>query len=322
MTTDTGTMTNTTKVYAVEMKTPKAVAVWEPLPPKLVGGWKASLRSDHTRTGYVSDVRGFTRWMAAQRSDDHPDGFSPLEATRGMIDLWARTLEKINKPATVVRKIAAVSSFLQYAADEGLIPDNPAARVNRPTVHMDDQQITPARTADELAALITAATTPRDRCLVLVLGLMGLRISEALSLDLDGLELDQGHQTVIVHGKGNRRSRAAVPPVVVEAFGRIARDEGRDTGPVFARDGQRWNRNQATRALRRIGRAAGIEGDLRPHQLRATAITLALETEPLHRVQTFARHASPMTTRRYDANREALDGSPTYSLAARFAHVL
>ena len=303
-------MTTTTTLERVERlpdRTPPADL------DRLIIEWMTSLRSEQTRAAYRRDLRTFEEYCDA-------GGVSLTLVTRAHLNLWARLLETRYAASTVVRKLAAVSSFYDYLETEGYVSDNPVTKVTRPRVCADDQQVTTARTRAELEAVLEVATEPRDRALVLVLALMGLRVSEALGLDLDGLETDRGHRTAVIHGKGNRRTRAAVPPPVIEALERVEEVEGRTSGPVFARDGVRWNRYQANRALRRLGRAAGLTGDLRPHQLRATAITLALELgAPLHEVQTFARHASPLTTRRYDANRLSLDRSPAYLLAASLA---
>jgi integrase/recombinase XerD len=305
-------MTSTQTPAQIVVIEPKSLAL-EPLDlDALLVEWLASLRSENTRRGYLVDLRTFARWLAEHDLD-------LLSVSRVHLDLWTGELADRYAPSTVVRKLAAVSSLYEYLEDRGTIPKNPATKVRRPKITAEDQQTTPARTQEEARRLITAAEAPRDRALVLVLLLMGLRISEALTLDLDALEPDRGHTTVMIKGKGGRRTRAAVPPPVVAALQDIAAAEGRSSGPVFARDGVRWNRAQASRALRRLGHAAGLAGELRPHQLRATAITAALELgEPLHRVQTFARHASPLTTRRYDANRQNLDGSPAYALAGAF----
>jgi integrase/recombinase XerD len=304
--------TTTTPTVLVEFKHPTVLDVRpEALDfDQLVPAWLASLRSANTRSGYLVDVRRFAEWCS-----EH--GLALTEVRRHHLDLWVRVLEDRHRPATVVRKLAAVSSLFDYAESVGLMASNPALRVKRPRVAAEDQNVTPARTREELDALVRAARTPRDRALVEVLAVMGLRISEALALDLDALERDRGHLTFVIHGKGNRYTRAAVPPRVAAALEALAEHEHRTTGPVFATRGERWNRHQAGRAIKRLGRAAGLEGPLRPHQLRASAITLALELgDPLHRVQTFARHASPATTRRYDANREALDHSPAYTIAS------
>ena len=66
-----------------------------------------------------------------------------------------------------------------------------------------------------------------------------------------------------------------------------------------------------------LGKAAGLEHPLRPHDCRHTAATLALNAgAPIHRVQDLLGHASPTTTQRYVAHRERLENSAAYTLGA------
>lgn len=53
-----------------------------------------------------------------------------------------------------------------------------------------------------MGRLLAVAIDVRDRALLLVLSVQGLRITEALALNLDGLETVRGHHTVMVSGKG------------------------------------------------------------------------------------------------------------------------
>ena len=86
---------------------------------------------------------------------------------------------------------------------------------------------------------------------------------------------------------------------------------------LLANDGGPLNRFQATRAIRRLTRAAEITKHISPHSLRHTAVTLALDAGvPLRDVQDMAGHADPRTTRRYDRARKSLDRHATYTLAS------
>jgi integrase len=250
-------------------------------------------------------------------------GTEPLDATRGHVDAWARLLETQHKPTTVGRKVAAVASFYRYCVSEGLLANAPTEHVTRPRTGEGHYTPTEDLSADELAALVLVAVAPKDRALVLLLAVLGLRVSEALALDLDELETVRGHMTVVVHGKGGRLDRLPLPPLVVSALNDLAEVENRTTGPVFVgADGNRWNRQQANRALARLGCAADLAATLRPHMLRATCITRALDLgATLRDVQDLARHTDPKTTRRYDRGRGALDRSPAYLLAADLAGV-
>lgn len=278
---------------------------------ELVAGWLLQYRSENTRTAYRSDFARWVAWCGAH-------GLDPLAATRGHVNAWCRQLEQSHAPTTVARRIATIASFYRYAVDEGALPTSPVAAVRRPRTGEAHVELTPALDSEELARLVAVATDPRDRVLVLMLSTMGLRVSEAVALDRDATETVRGHVTVMVHGKGGTAHRMPVPPLVVAALGDLAAHDHRTTGPVFVDTaGKRWTRHHATRALARLGSRAGIARTVRPHQLRATTITRALDLGcTLRDVQDLARHADPRTTRRYDRARGALDRSPVYALAA------
>lgn len=286
----------------------------------LVTRWLLSLRTVNTRTAYRADLGRWLEWC-------HGRGLDPLTVRRGEVDAWARVLEQQYRPTTVARRLATVASFYRYAVEMGALEASPAANVNRPRTGEGYVELTPGLDPDEVARLVAAATGPRDRVLVLLLSTMALRISEALALDLDGFETVRGHVTAVVAGKGGRQDRMPFPPLLVAALEDLQALEQRSTGPVLATvndDGGvvRWNRHQATRALSRLGRAAGISRTVRPHMLRASAVTRALDLgATLRDVQDLARHADPRTTRRYDRGRGALDRSPAYALAADLAEV-
>jgi integrase/recombinase XerD len=306
-------MTNSQHLEIVPIET-GGLEIAGPTREQLVAGWLLSHRSPNTREAYRRDMAQWAEWCAEY-------GVELLAATRGHVDAWARTLEATYRPATVARKLAVISSWYRYLIAERILNSSPTEAIRRPRTGEGHVELTPALDADELSRLVAAATAPRDRVLVLLLAVLGLRVSEALALDLEGLEMIRGHSTVLVTGKGGRQDRLPVPPLLLDAVEQIKRSEHRTTGPMLAdADGQRWNRHQAGRALARLGRAAQIPRTLRPHMLRATAITRALDLgATLRDVQDLARHADPRTTRRYDRARGALDRSPAYVLAADLA---
>jgi integrase/recombinase XerD len=278
----------------------------------LTAAWLASYSSANTRAAYARDLAAWVEWLDGV-------GVDLLAARRPHVDAWARCLESDGlRPSTVARHLAALSSFYRYAEDVEVIDRNPARSARRPRTGEGHVELTPALDRAEVLRLISAAGRPWERALVLVLTMQGLRVSEALALDLDGVTEVRGHRTALVQGKGGRSDRVPLPPVVVDALLAVAADEGRSTGPVFVgADGQRMSRHSVGRALSRLGRAAGIPRTVGPHMLRATAITGALDGgATLRDVQDFARHADPRTTRRYDRGRGSLDRHSSYVLAA------
>jgi integrase/transposase-like protein len=84
---------------------------------------------------------------------------------------------------------------------------------------------------------------------------------------------------------------------------------------VSPRTGRRLTRQAIYGLIGRLARAAEV-GELNPHGLRATMVTLALDSGmPLRDVQDSARHADPRTTRRYDRDRHSLNRHAALRLA-------
>ena len=98
----------------------------------------------------------------------------------------------------------ARASFYGYLLDEDLIAKSPMARIRRPRLSPDSTTMAPDR--DELRALLAAARAagPREHALLCLLGLNGLRISEAVGIDVDDLSSDRGHRLVRIMGKGSK----------------------------------------------------------------------------------------------------------------------
>jgi len=152
---------------------------------------------------------------------------------------------------------------------------------------------------------------------VLLLGLNGLRVSEALGADVEDLTTERGHRVLKVKRKGGKTATVPLAPRTAEAVEAYVGD--RTTGPLFiTASGARWHRSEAWRTLRRLAKVAVPDKDqtLHPHDLRHAFVTLSLDAgASLRDVQDAAGHADPRTTRRYDRARHNLDRHPTYALA-------
>ena len=271
-----------------------------------------SYPTSHTRRAYASDL---SAWFAFCDTV----GVDPLAASRAHVDAWARKLAEIDgrSPATVARKLSALSGFYRYALNEDVIARNPVGAVRRPKVGSDTQSTGLDR--NELSALIAAARNDglRTHALVLLLALNGLRISEALGADASDLDAERGHRVLRITRKGGKRSTVPLAPRTAEAIDTYL--EGRSSGPLFATGtGSRLDQPSVWRTLRRLASNAGPAKatSLHPHDLRHAFVTLSLDAgASLRDVQDAAGHADPRTTRRYDRARYNLDRHPTYKLA-------
>ena len=270
--------------------------------------------SSREHTG--SDLRCYLAWRA-----EH--GLDPLAAQRPHLELYIRWMQEIRrfKPSTVSRRFSVTAGFYRTCVLDGVLPHSPAEHVRRPPVPAESPTL--GFTHLQFEALLTAAresANPCDFALVAMLGLLGLRIFEATSADIADLGEEHSHRVLRVCGKGTKIVLVPLPPAVSRAIDRAAGH--RDRGPILLNTrGARMDRHAATRRLRHLAQAAGIQiTRAHPHMLRHTYVTTMLDAgADLRDVQIAARHADPRTTMRYDRARNNLDRHPNYILAAYMA---
>ena len=293
---------------------------------RLAAGWLLGYPSPHTRRAYGRDLDGFTHWCAEL-------GVDVLAASRVHIDAWARHLTEVDHraQATVARKLAAVTAFYRHLVLDDVLVANPGVHARRPRLDPDHSSTLGLDRAAARALLTAAAGhSPRVYALVALLLLNGLRISEALALDVEDVtDYDRGHRVARLRRKGGRAARAALPPATAAAIDayldhRAVLEQTRLTGGplLVTRTGAQWRPGNAARSLTAPAAAADVPGGLRvtPHVLRHAAITLALDAgATLRDVQDFAGHADPRTTRRYDHARGRLDRHASYTLASHLS---
>lgn len=282
----------------------------DPWPP-LIALWLGSGFSTETRTAYSRSVAEWARVCDGW-------GIHPLAARRPHVDRWARDLEAAGQASTTIRrKLSSLASVYAYAVDEGIITSSPAARVRRPKT--GDRHQAPGMSRDEARAFLTEASKdgPRNAALIGLLLRNGLRVSEAIGLDVADLDTERGHRVIRMVGKGSKAATIALSPATARDLDSYLSD--RADGPLFATaGGKRLDRAAVWKVVRRLGRQAGLpQTRLSPHSLRATAVTLLLDSgASLRDAQDFARHADPRTTRGYDRARGNLDRAGTYRLSA------
>ncbi len=237
-------------------------------------------------------VSGFL--MALREGDrDHP----PLSAT------------------SAGRTVVAVRGFHKFAVRDGLTGADPSAGVRPPSPTKRLPKAIALADVERLLEAAGAAGTAlalRDRALLEVLYGTGARISEAVGLDLDDLELDDpAGGSVLLRGKG---SKERVVPVgryaaeAVQAYVVRGRPEllaaGPDAGPRGAlfcnARGGRLSRQSAWTVIVKAAERAGITAEVSPHTLRHSFATHLLEGgADVRVVQELLGHASVTTTQVY-----------------------
>ncbi|MEZ5378276.1 MAG: tyrosine-type recombinase/integrase [Acidimicrobiales bacterium] len=261
-----------------------------------------------TLDAYRFDLRNYFQWAS-------DNDLEVLAATRPHIELFRTALERRGLAAsTIDRRLSTVCGFYRFAHIDGRIATNPAQYVRRPKVHPSDSR---GMDRSELGVFLFTAErhSPEHAALAVLLGLNGLRVSEACASNIEDLGSERGHRTLRIVGKGNK-------PAVIPLAPRTARTIDlaigeRTDGPILRRrDGQRLDRRTAHRWVRSIGKRGGL-GHVHPHMLRAGFIMAALDAGvPLRDVQLAARHADPRTTTIYDHRRQNFDRHAVYIVGA------
>jgi integrase/recombinase XerD len=207
------------------------------------------------------------------------------------------------------RAVVAVRGFHRFAVREGLAASDPGKGVRPPTLA---KKLPKAITVSEIEAILDAAGsegTPRalrDRALLEVLYATGARISEAVGLDVDDLDLDSA--SVLLRGKGSKERIVPVGRLAVgavEAYlvrGRPALAASGPGGPALFLNhrGGRLTRQSAWTVLAGAVERSGVTAEVSPHTFRHSFATHLLDGgADVRVVQELLGHASVTTTQIY-----------------------
>ena len=273
--------------------------------------------SGNTLAAYQMDLKVLLDWCVEHQLD-------PLEdVTRPHLELFSRYLsvDRGNNDASVHRRMSTIRCFYRIAVADELIRKSPAEHVRLPKLYRDESR-TLGLDRVELGGLIATAraSTPSDAALITLMGMLGLRVSEACSVRIENMQgYERGHRTLRLVGKGGKPATIPLPVPVARVLDAAAGD--RTSGPLLLRrDGTPMDRRAAARATVRLAKRTGIKKKISPHSLRHSFVTACLDAGvPLRDVQIAARHSDPRMTARYDRARGNLDRSAVYIVAGFLA---
>jgi integrase/recombinase XerD len=268
-----------------------------------------------------SDVDGFLALLATRRSPRTVDAYrrdlahlrdfldaSPATSTTEDLERYLAELRAAGlSPSTIARRVAAVRSFFRHQQLLGARTDNPAAELNLPRRRRKLPRTLSPGEAERLidAALGTQPRDLRDRALVELLYGAGLRVSEAVSLEKGGVDLDG--RLVRCIGKGNKERIVPMGRQAADALrrylsrGRPYLDRRHRPELFLNAQGGPLTRAGAFLILRRLAAKAGLEPErVHPHLLRHSFATHLLEGgADLRSVQEMLGHADLATTELY-----------------------
>jgi site-specific recombinase XerD len=262
-----------------------------------IAGFLDACRSTNTRAAYHADLSHFAGWCT------NNDKLNLLTADAADIARYRTACELDGAhPATVARRLSAIVSFSNYAAQHGLEP------VIAPDSNIERPPLAPASTSSALSdadayALLSAAdrTSARVALLIRLLMLDGLKVGEVTRADVCD-----------VHGRPPRITldiKARTPPTRVlhpETSSAVRRYLGRRRdGPLLLSEKRGQPNDRLTRfgidyLIKQTAQAAGLEGAISANTLRRRyAIAAHANGTDLNTIRHNMGHAAQHTTRRY-----------------------
>lgn len=269
----------------------------------------------NTLSSYRRDLRRYVDYLAA-------GGYGSLAevdaAAVGGFLPYLRQGDEDHVPlsaSSAARAVVAVRGLHRFALRDGLVEVDVSREVRPAAPPRRLPKAIPLEDVERLldaAGYTDTALARRDRALLELLYGTGARISEAVGLDVDDLELgpdaDTAGGTVLLRGKGGKHRRVPVGSYAARALRTYltrARPDlvaaGRGTPKVFLNSrGGPLSRQSAWVVLRTAAERAGITAEVSPHTLRHSFATHLMEGgADVRVVQELLGHASVTTTQIY-----------------------
>ena len=258
-------------------------------------------RSLLTRECYRLELRRFLDFLETEKK--------PLEGVDAVFLSAYLTMRRNNDkidPRTAAKAVSALRSFFRFAIDEGLVKDNPAFLLENPRRRTRLPEVMDKEVVEELLNKVDTSTPfgMRDRCIFELIYSAGLRVSEAVGLNIRDIDINSG--IAKVKGKGNKERITLFGTEAAERLTEYLKDirpklagKVNKTRALFiGRNGKRLSRKGIWKNYAKPAAIAGTSSHL--HTLRHSFATGLLKGgADLRTVQELLGHADLSTTQIY-----------------------
>ena len=251
--------------------------------------------SQNTVASYCSDVEKFLKFYGGRIED----------VSVADVEEYLQSREALSERSQA-RVLSSLKSFFDWLVMDKVIKDNPCDRVDAPKI---GRYLPNVLSEEEVTALIDSVQLDtwqgvRDKAILEVLYGCGLRVSEAVALQISCVFLKEGFIRVI--GKGNKERLVPLGEMAVEAINayldvRPNPDDAVSSDILFLnRFGRSLSRVSMFNMIKRQAVATGIRKEISPHTFRHSFATHLLEHgADLRVVQEMLGHESISTTEIY-----------------------
>ncbi len=195
------------------------------------------------------------------------------------------------KPASINLALSSIKFYFKDVLKKNIMGDIKAPKIEKklPTV----------LTMDEVKSLLEAAKNPKHRLLIELLYSSGLRVSEAVKLRVNDLDLDENMGTVRA-GKGKKDRNIILSKSFVKALKPYLEEREVDSNYIFNSRRGHLTERMAQRVVNESAERAGIKKRVFCHALRSSFATHLLDAgTDIRVIQVLLGHSDISTTQRY-----------------------
>lgn len=283
---------------------------------KSIERWTEWLRtqrnySSHTISSYLSDINIFLDYFDKKKV--RLGDLQKLEVRDFRNFFSHRAKSEIGK-SSIAREESAVRNFFKWLDDNGIVHNTAIFQISSPKLpKVLPRSLDINTTFDIIEKAMEDCSEPwlgvRDMAVFTLLYGCGLRISEALGLNVD----DVGNSDFLkIRGKGNKDRYVPILPIVVERIENYKKccpyklEKG--SALFLGAKGERVKARIIQRKLQKIRMELNLPATVTPHALRHSFAThLLAQGSDLRSIQELLGHASLNSTQRYtDVNLDTI----------------
>lgn len=264
--------------------------------------------SKKTVAAYYSDLQDYISWLNNVRNIKNINAIKQLDIESYILDLHKSGLGS----RTIARRLASIHEWHRFMLANGIMQADVSSQVKAPkqAEHLPDVlSIEEVNRVIEAAGNFgsTDAISLRDAALLEFLYATGARISEAVGVKFEDLDLDES--VVKLTGKGAKQRLVPIGGCAVKALRKyinqarpiLSSKSKRELHTIFLnKRGNALSRQSAWSVVTEAGEHAKLGRPLHPHTLRHSLAThLIAGGADVRTVQELLGHASVTTTQIY-----------------------
>lgn len=264
----------------------------------------------NTIAAYNNDLNQFMKWLGT----NHPELNNWVNVTYEIVSQYTSTLKKQSyTPSSVARKVAAIKSFFHFLLARGYIGSDPTTNLDSPKVKKRLPETLSTTNVERLLTAPMQKKSPknlRDSALLHVLYSTGMRVTEAVSVKIDDVNLPDSELAVI--GRDNHVRMLPLDETTSDILatylseGRPHLVKNKDEKALFLNHrGQQLTRQGLWLIIKAYAERADLGLKVTPHTLRHSFAAHRLDSgADLRDVQQLLGHANISTTQIYSQLQE------------------